>query len=1271
MRHCASVLLSVLGNRALAGHHRLAIDVFARLFLHAVKPQPYVALFARFFSALVAIAGSVGEADADFIETLHVVCGLPAVLTQPHVAELLRLVGRFALLRGLRFLARSLQVALTPFLGALMELVFAHPDRDEASIVLVELVVLCGVEGPFGARAIDFLLPRAETSANARTALLTLVAARGPERRVLPLLRVARANHEDPIARAIGDHLVQRCDIRTMPVKVAAGESPLGRRLARPPIEELATPAAASPFGYGLTVDAIPPITEFNAESIRRWFDLFEQACIERSPHSVLTEFRSLAQRCPAVARGIFPIAFHSNFAMRRPGALQERLLEVLRCPTTPADVVVALTAVVEFMDRAHQPVVRVSEWTSVFTGEPAGLRGALLQITDGRVLADAYASVGLLDESRQCAVTEWFVEPFSPRVLQALEAAPLALSSSIDQGLAELGQWGGPRFTQGFSAVLPSVAEAQQLRELASLDSSDFEIRLRSARDLFTSACRILLLRIDAQERRQNPASTERLLLLRLARKAGEWHVFQTFVSRFFPDIELAPPPVRLDYAKYLWERGDSKGAIRLLQALPQDRPTFRYHYALAVAREPHFVSAAVLHEVRDLVKGIDHLGCEYLWAWASAKLVHQCLAEYANDAIVAFAKCAQKDVRQRTSHVLQLVRLVNDRLDSKSQIVAQAEINKLPTHYFVGVVDHLIAAVRHKTERSRPLEILLAILERLLRERPYDVVFACLLSIEWDFILEDPTKRYESSFAQRVKLVCGECPETERAFNAARKIVHNLTAVGLPLLQVSNDAVMATLDFLKAHGQTVSDECRRFKRNCINPAKDRIEHPHLSDEQTRSSPLFREFERFFAKLRAWIEATPFDPNKALNIDDVEILHGKFYGALRQEVTGRLMAISPELAQFGETPPFFPMFGAPDVKIAEFQDEIRIMTSKERPRRFRVRGTDGHSYPFLLKSHEDLRNDDRLMQLCRLLNGVLRTPISTFAIVPLTSFSGIIQWVPNTITLFDLIEPQIKANHRGPTVGASLCPERDQFAQFFGKTTAQLARWDSFHPMGIHKLEAFRGVLRKWDQNKNALRDGMWFFAPDSETWLKYQANYSKSLAVMSIVGYLIGLGDRHLRNILLEQKTGRILHIDFGDLYEIAQNRSHVPEYVPFRLTRTIVSALGPCGYNGMFTKSCEETLLTVRQNRELILTMLEINLKSPTKPAGRMGFPGRSQSESYASTQTAKLRQSKVEIKIIGTDISKEGLTVSEHVRKLVEAAVNPYNLCRHFCGWHPWW
>ena len=55
-----------------------------------------------------------------------------------------------------------------------------------------------------------------------------------------------------------------------------------------------------------------------------------------------------------------------------------------------------------------------------------------------------------------------------------------------------------------------------------------------------------------------------------------------------------------------------------------------------------------------------------------------------------------------------------------------------------------------------------------------------------------------------------------------------------------------------------------------------------------------------------------------------------------------------------------------------------------------------------------------------------------------------------------------------------------------------------------------------------------------------------------------MLGLGDRHPSNLMLHRYSGKILHIDFGDCFEVAMRRDKFPETVPFRLTRMLVNAM-----------------------------------------------------------------------------------------------------------------
>lgn len=74
---------------------------------------------------------------------------------------------------------------------------------------------------------------------------------------------------------------------------------------------------------------------------------------------------------------------------------------------------------------------------------------------------------------------------------------------------------------------------------------------------------------------------------------------------------------------------------------------------------------------------------------------------------------------------------------------------------------------------------------------------------------------------------------------------------------------------------------------------------------------------------------------------------------------------------------------------------------------------------------------------------------------------------------------------------------------------------------------------------------------------WYEARNSYVRTTAVMSIVGYILGLGDRHGENILFDSNSGDIVHVDFNCLFNKGE-LFDVPEIVPFRLTHNMVICL-----------------------------------------------------------------------------------------------------------------
>jgi FKBP12-rapamycin complex-associated protein len=280
----------------------------------------------------------------------------------------------------------------------------------------------------------------------------------------------------------------------------------------------------------------------------------------------------------------------------------------------------------------------------------------------------------------------------------------------------------------------------------------------------------------------------------------------------------------------------------------------------------------------------------------------------------------------------------------------------------------------------------------------------------------------------------------------------------------------------------------------------------------------------------------------------------------------------------------------------------------------------------------------------------------------------------------------QLIQRYREKTQGRAILEEWDRVVEAtIGKPavgTADLSKIDNLLP--IHRLEAFSVVLQ--GPPSNDLRQVFWLTAVNAEAWARQIAHYSKTTAVMSIVGYVIGLGDRHPSNIMISRLSGSVAHIDFGDCFEVNQQRKTLAETIPFRLTRMMVEAFGSCGIDGSFRVTCEQTVGTIRGHREAIIPVLEIFVREPVSSGGFVVKGGVSPisgsvqiedtraEDTDPSSQAAKRMAMFVRMiqKIDGKDFENHTpLSAEEQVERLIRAATDPYNLSHLYHGWGPLW
>ena len=275
-------------------------------------------------------------------------------------------------------------------------------------------------------------------------------------------------------------------------------------------------------------------------------------------------------------------------------------------------------------------------------------------------------------------------------------------------------------------------------------------------------------------------------------------------------------------------------------------------------------------------------------------------------------------------------------------------------------------------------------------------------------------------------------------------------------------------------------------------------------------------------------------------------------------------------------------------VYVKRIDKYLYLFNSKQKPRKISLIGTDDKEYKYLLKSNEDLRQDERIIQVFNFVNSMIsldneasskKLLIPIYPVIPLSNMTGLIGFLPNCETISNLISESRKEKN----IPTNL--EINNLLFNYPK-----------YPSGtlLSKVEAFQDASKITDGYE--LSEVIWTKSLNCETWLMRRTNYAQSLAVMSVVGYILGLGDRHPNNLMMDRQNGKIIHIDYGDCFEIAMNRRKFPEKIPFRLTRMFVKALGVSGVEGAFKIVAEKIMKLMRDNKDSLYTILNSMVYDP---------------------------------------------------------------------------
>lgn len=200
------------------------------------------------------------------------------------------------------------------------------------------------------------------------------------------------------------------------------------------------------------------------------------------------------------------------------------------------------------------------------------------------------------------------------------------------------------------------------------------------------------------------------------------------------------------------------------------------------------------------------------------------------------------------------------------------------------------------------------------------------------------------------------------------------------------------------------------------------------------------------------------------------------------------------------------------------------------RPKIVSCLGENGIIYKQLVKGGDDMRQDAVMEQVFENINLTFQRNyetnsrnllIRTYKVIPLTPQTGILQWVENTLPF-----------------GAILCDRVNGLHTRYQKTVNQ----DYSHKECREILQKCQDIQEKerkfFDIMQHFHPMFRYFFIEKFSShpmeWMQKRLNYIKSVASNSMTGYILGIGDRHAHNILVDQITGECVHIDFGIVFD-----------------------------------------------------------------------------------------------------------------------------------------
>lgn len=261
-----------------------------------------------------------------------------------------------------------------------------------------------------------------------------------------------------------------------------------------------------------------------------------------------------------------------------------------------------------------------------------------------------------------------------------------------------------------------------------------------------------------------------------------------------------------------------------------------------------------------------------------------------------------------------------------------------------------------------------------------------------------------------------------------------------------------------------------------------------------------------------------------------------------------------------------------------------------------------------LYKHDDDLRQEMFAIQFITTCGNLLKASgldlkLLTFRCIPVGAKRGFIEWIPGSVPLSDICQPfgdrsifkRSPSDEKSDTKKPSESPEGGHDA------LSQVAK------SGLFKYQSLQSRIKpssftKGQEHENTLDNNSIqsflrsaAYDPDAPYFIRREVmdNYVKSCAGYCVLTYLLGVGDRHLDNLLLHQ-DGYFFHCDYSFILG-----NDPKKYLPMRITEDMVHGMGgrESDNYAMFLSLAGATFIALRRHENVRVILSLVRLMVPS--------------------------------------------------------------------------